>query len=112
MLAKPARPGRRRRLVMPPLMTTLVAQAIALGYDLPDTEDGDVTDARGRVYPAMKVTLDGNERLPAVEGVCRVVPGPEPVAERVAWAARSALAEAIRLATVEQRRRQASEAES
>lgn len=109
MLAKPARFSRRRRLMMPPRMTTLVAQAVALGYELPDTEYGDVTDAQGRVFPAMKVTLDGNERLPAIESVCRIVPGPESLDERVGWAARSALAEALRLAVAEQARRAAVE---
>lgn len=96
MTARTARPG---RLVMPPPLTILVDLALKAGYEVPDTEEGDVTDVHGNVFPAMKVTLNGNPGRRDVQATCRVVDGPEPVGERVRWAVRSALAEALVLAS-------------
>lgn len=84
------------RQVPPPPLVHLVSEAVALGYEIPDVETGDIPSDRGPV-PAVQVTLSGNERLRDVQAVCRVLRGP--AKERTRLAARSALAEALRLAT-------------
>jgi len=92
------------RLRMPPPLTELVGEAIRLGYEVPETDtDGDVVHADGRIYQAVRVVLRGEDRQ-EIESACRVVPGPEPLDERVRWAVRSALAEALRLARLPEAR--------
>ena len=66
-------------------------------------DDVHVVHADGRIYQAVRVVLRGEDRQ-EIESACRVVPGPEPLDERVRWAVRSALAEALRLARLPEAR--------
>jgi hypothetical protein len=73
-----------------------------MGYEIPDTEIGFYTAEDGRRVQAVWMTLSGHPSRRDVQAVQAIMPRDvvrEPNAKRrVRWAARCALAEALRMA--------------